>query len=75
MNLHFLPEHEDSEGDSKHMLSTSNEDQGPKKENISTQNKVSTKNVTKNMGKLLFKYIWKNRISLRKHFDVENEEW
>lgn len=27
------------------------------------------------MGKLLFKYIWKNRIALRKHFQVSNEEW
>lgn len=27
------------------------------------------------MGKLLFKYIWKNRISLRKKLDLPAEEW
>ena len=67
--------HEDSEGDSKNMLSSSNEGKLPRKGRESGQTKLSTKNVTKNMGKLLFKYIWKNRISLRKSLDVAGEEW
>jgi hypothetical protein len=74
MDLHPLPQ-EDSEGDSKNMLSSSNEGEAMLKERDSAQTKVSTKNVTKNMGKLLFKYIWKNRISLRKNFDVSGEQW
>ena len=40
-----------------------------------SQKKISTKNVTKNMGKLLFKFIWKNRINLHKKMNVENSEW
>ena len=40
-----------------------------------SQKKISTKNVTKNMGKLLFKFIWKNRMNLHKKMNVENNEW
>lgn len=45
------------------------------KEPIFNQAKTSTKNVTKNMGKLLFKFIWKNRNSLKKHLGGCEEEW
>jgi hypothetical protein len=75
MDLHFLPGQEDSEGDSKNLLSSSNEGHLSTKESEPAQTKVSTKNVTKNIGKLLFKYIWKNRIGLRKNFDIPAEEW
>lgn len=45
------------------------------KERNLSQSKLSTKNVTKNMGKLLFKYIWKNRINLRKSLPIEGQQW
>jgi hypothetical protein len=75
MDLHLPPEQDDSSSDSKNQLSSSNEVPLSAKEREPAQAKVSTKNVTKNMGKLLFKYIWKNRISLRKKFDLPAEEW
>jgi hypothetical protein len=75
MDIPMLHEHDDSEGDSKNLLSSSNDGDIGLKKSDSAQAKVSTKNVTKNMGKLLFKYIWKNRMTLRKNFDVSNAEW
>ena len=37
--------------------------------------KESTKNVTKNMGKLLFRFIWKNKNTLKKQMNISNEVW
>lgn len=34
-----------------------------------------TKNVTKNMGKLLFKFIWKNRKMLRQRLNIDVVRW
>lgn len=65
ISFHYLGSFEESEGESKNLLSTSNEAPVKEKE-VSPQAKISTKNVTKNMGKLLFKYIWKNRNTLKK---------
>jgi len=33
------------------------------------------KNVTKNIGKLLFKFVWKNRITLYKKIKTDKETW
>ena len=34
-----------------------------------------TKNVTKNIGKLLFKFIWKNRRTLWEKMGLEKSRW
>jgi hypothetical protein len=34
-----------------------------------------TKNVTKNIGKLLFKFIWKNRRTLWEKMGLERSRW
>lgn len=75
MSFHYLGSCEESEGESKNLLSTSNEAPVKEKEQVSSQAKTSTKNVTKNMGKLLFKFIWKNRNSLKKQVAASEEEW
>jgi hypothetical protein len=36
---------------------------------------MSSKNVTKNMGKLLFKFIWKNREYICKRLMIKKERW
>lgn len=40
-----------------------------------SDNKISTKNVTKNMGKLLFRFIWKNKNTLRRQINVSVDKW
>jgi hypothetical protein len=39
------------------------------------ESKISTKNVTKNMGKLLFRFIWKNKNTLRRQINVSADKW
>jgi hypothetical protein len=41
---------------------------------IGKGNKI-TKNVTKNIGKLLFKFIWKNRKMLRQKLSIDTFRW
>jgi len=45
----------------------------------SAKNKITTgieaKNVTKNIGNLLFKFIWKNRKNLASSLGISQEQW